>query len=519
MPQSDNSAAVSELEQQASLIAALQRPEVFPHTVGEIKLLETHISWVLLTGEFVYKIKKAVDFGFLDFSSLEKRKRFCEREVELNSQYSEGIYLEVVKICGTLDRPHLEKPELDGNGEAIEYAVKMRQFPEGKLFSELADDHRLQTKQINALAARLVEVHAEAETVRASSARLIEKACLGNIRALSWPPVNEANDLALVESLGIWTLDKLDSMHPIFKQREREGRVKLCHGDLHLANITLIDDKPVFFDCIEFNDDLRTVDTQSELAFLLMDLECRQQAALANSLLNRYLQLSGDYAGLAVLNFYKVYRALVRAKVNYLQARQDKAFQERTHHQLSYLKYLGLAKSYMHTRSPRIVITCGVSGSGKSTQALRFATENNAIHISSDIERKRLFGLQEHESSHSQIAQGIYSTEATQRTYARLLELAEQIVNAGFCVIVDASFLKCSQRQLFLQFASERKLAFQILHCTAPRAELEKRVRERQSCNDSASEAGLEVLAMQLQSQEALTDFEKQYVLKHNKLA
>lgn len=509
MTLSEKTAAMSVMEQQATLVAALQHAKAFPHGVSEIKLIETHISWVLLTGEYAYKIKKAVDFGFLDFSSLEKRRHFCEREVELNSQYSDGIYLGVVKISG---RP--DQPELEGSGDAIEYAVKMRQFAGGHLLSDLADDNRLHADLINALAERLVEVHAQAYAVKSASVRFIEKACLGNIRALAWPPVNDANDLALVEELGVWTLDKLDKLNPVFQERERKGKVKLCHGDLHLENITLVDNKPVFFDCIEFNDELRTVDIQSELAFLLMDLEYRQQAGLANKLLNRYLQLGGDYAGLRVLNFYKVYRALVRAKVNYLKANQDADFKQRTHHQLSYLKYLGLATCYLHKRLPRLTITHGVSGSGKSTQAERFAAENNAIHISSDIERKRIFGLRVTAESGSQLAKGIYTSSANQRTYKKLLDLAKEIIDAGYSVIVDASFLKRKYRDMFYYLALENELAFQILHCDATKSDLETRVRERHARGDSESEADIAVLHSQLDNQEVLTEFEKQFVLK-----
>ncbi|HFD79568.1 MAG TPA: aminoglycoside phosphotransferase, partial [Gammaproteobacteria bacterium] len=312
-----------------------------------------------------------------------------------------------------------------------------------------------------------------------------------------------------------WVGKQRAALENMLQRRKREGFIRECHGDLHLGNITLIDGRVTPFDCIEFNPGLRWIDVFSEVAFLLMDLDDRGYPSFDFRFLNGYLQHSGDYGGLGVLSWYKVYRALVRAKVAMLRRAQETpesaAWREAGE---EYHQYMVLAESYIRPPRPRLLITLGLSGSGKSTLARRLCERAGMIQLRSDVERKRLAGMAATERSGSGIASGLYSRERTAQTYERLAGLARQVVQAGYPVIVDASFLQRSWRERFHGLAGELGVPFTILDCEAPVEVLEQRIRERARAGRDPSEATLEVLHHQLETRQTVTGDEQPFVIR-----
>jgi predicted kinase len=301
-----------------------------------------------------------------------------------------------------------------------------------------------------------------------------------------------------------WSLRTWQALTPVFLDRRQSGFVRECHGDLHLRNIIYWQDRVIPFDCLEFSPGLRWIDVMSELAFLLMDLDDHRRPDLARRLLNAYLAITGDYAGLQVLRFYQVYRALVRAKVASLrlaQAPDPEAVEEISN-------YIRLAAFYTQAHKGRLVITHGLSGSGKTHISQQILEQAEVIRLRSDVERKRLFGLSAKDSSGSGEQQGIYHADDSAQTYARLLELAKDLVGWGYTVLVDAAFLQLRQRALFRDYAENRGIPFRILHCEAEADIQRQRVLARGEKGDDASEADLAILQWQLDRQQPLIDAE-----------
>jgi aminoglycoside phosphotransferase family enzyme/predicted kinase len=486
------------LAQQRRLIEALRDPRCYDHPVEKVELIETHISWVLLTGRYAYKVKKGVDFGFLDYATLEKRKHQCEEELRLNRRTAPQLYLQVVSIGGNEEAPVLHREP------AIEYAVVMQQFAQQALLSRVAERGELAAPHAIALAEMLAAFHAGVDVAPDDSP-------FGSPDAV-YHPVEE-NFAQVRERLSDAAqrqrLDTLEQQsHAFFvqhrkhfSQRKVEGFIRDCHGDLHLNNILLRDDDgaPLLFDCIEFNPNLRIIDVISELAFLLMDLEEHGRGDLAGLLLNRYLELSGDYAGLRLLRFYQGYRAMVRAKVATLRLDQpgvDAATRATVESELC--AYLDLAEAYARPARPRLLITHGLSGSGKSTVTQQLLTLPGVVRLRSDLERKRLFGLAAEDSSHSAPGEKIYSADASRRTYQRLRELATAALEGGYSVIVDATFLQRGERDTFRQLAREQSIPFTLLHFEADTATLQRRIAARAAKGYDPSEADNAVLQAQL---------------------
>jgi uncharacterized protein len=499
--------------QDSTLINSMLRPGIYAHETRDIHLVETHCAWVILTGDFVYKVKKPVDFGFLDFSTLQKRRYFCEEEIRLNRRFAPDIYLDVVSLTGTP-----QQPELSGQGEVLEYAVRMRQFPGNRLLSDLSSSNRLQAGHIDQLVLCIAKFHEQAACARPTDPfgkpSDIHHWAGENYQHIR-PLLRPDEDHALVERIRLWSEDEYQQLAPLLGKRKNEGAVRECHGDLHLGNITLIDGQVTPFDCIEFNPQLRWIDVMSEVAFLLMDLDGCEQSGFGWRFLNGYLEYSGDYPGLRVLRYYLVYRAMVRAKVAVLRRRQL----AETEHACSlatdeYLKYLRLAEAYASTGPVSLVIMHGLSGSGKSTIARKLAESMGFIHLRSDVERKRLAGLGQMDSSRSGTGTGLYTAERTGMTYMRLSELAETVLESGYSVIVDATFLKREYREHFHALSEKPGIPFLVLDCDAEEQELERRILSRATGKSDASEATLEVLHAQRLDQEVFTESEMQYVVR-----
>lgn len=498
----------------ATLIHALLSPASYPHPVNDLRLLETHISWVLLTGEFAYKIKKPVNFGFLDFSTLGKRKHWCEEELRLNSRFSTGLYLAVVAITGSEDTPRV-----DGTGEILDYAVKMRQFDQDDLLEALADSGALEIDDIRALAKKLADFHLSQAARLADTesdlgtVQTIRGAVEENFRQIA-PGLTSAEARSALENLRVWSARQLAELHDVFVTRRAHGFVRECHGDLHLRNIARIDGQITFFDCIEFNPQFSWIDVQSELAFLLMDMEQKQLPHLSNRLLNTYLEYTGDYAGLEVLQFYKVYRALVRAKVTVLKLKGGDLSEEEAHAVLrEYAAYIQLAQSYCQPRQPFVGLMHGISGTGKSTVAASLASEFDAITLRSDVERKRLFGLSPDARSDAAEKSQMYGDAASARTFAALERLATDLLKLGYPVLVDATFIAEQWRRPFLQLAQKLGIPFVIIECTASEQVILQRLAKRQLSRHDASEADANVMRSQRSSVEPFTADERSRVL------
>jgi aminoglycoside phosphotransferase family enzyme/predicted kinase len=472
----------------ATLVTALRATLAAP-----VEILETHISWVLLSGDHAWKIKKPVDFGFLDFSTLEKRRFYCEEELRLNRRLAPEMYLAVIPISGSPDAPIL-----DGDGPAIEYAVKMRRFPRNAQFDTLLAHDKLEAAHLDAVARKIAIFHQQALVAAPDSSFGTPEAVHLPVRqnfAQIHPLLDAPADLARLEALRVWSEAEFQRLAPFFAQRKEQGCVRECHGDLHLGNLAWFAGEAVPFDCLEFNENLRWVDVISEIAFLVMDLHDRQQPELAWRTLNVYLEEGGDYAGLAVLRYYLVYRALVRAKVAALSAARPTLGGEAL---ARCRDYLALADAFISPAVPFLVITHGLSGSGKTTLSGQLAMRRGAIRLRSDIERKRLFGLDGMARSGSTLDGGIYTQQAHQQTYRKLEDLTCALIKAGWPVVVDAAFLRHVEREAFRTLAKRCTADFAILDLQVPTAVLRERIMARDKAGNDASEATLAVLEKQL---------------------
>ncbi len=489
---------------QQRLIAELRDPARYPHVASSVQVIETHISWVLLAGHYAYKIKKALDLGFLDYSSLDARRVCCEEEIRLNRRTAPDIYLDVVPIGGSAEDPWF------GAQPVIEYAVRMRRFGAGQLVGDLLQRGQVTARHVDMFAATIARFHASLPPVDAAST-FGTPAC---IRAAAEQNFEQLLALAsdanrpLIEALHGATAAEYVACEGYFAARLAQGRVRECHGDLHLGNIVLVGDAPVPFDCIEFNPSLRWLDVMDEVAFTVMDMLHRGHPEFAWRLLNGYLEASGDYGGLSVLRFYLAYRATVRAKVSAIRAGQS-GLAERTRSEAwaACRSYLALAQGCLLRQRPMLIITHGLPGSGKTTFAQLALERMGAIRIRSDVERKRLFGLGMLEDSRARVGD-IYGEDATRRTYERLRGLAHQLLADGFTVIVDAAFLQRAERDAFRDLARGMSVPFAIASLHEPDSVLRERLRQRR--ND-ASEANIAVLEKLMEVQQPLSPDELAY--------
>ena len=475
-----------------TVVAAFtRRLEAEGHTVLR---RDTHISIVLLAGERAWKFRKPVDFGFLDFSSPAARHTSCVREVGLNARYAPGLYLGVETI-------HAD------NGGPVEDVVQMRRFDETDLLAAQLSEGELDDSRSAALLAFVGGLHASSPAAPAGygTPREVREQVEGALIGIE-PALHDGGLPARVAA-------SLERSHGALVQRHAQGHIRDCHGDLHTANVVWRDGHWQAFDCIEFNDSLRFIDPASDLAFLLMDLEHRGHRTLAHRLLDAWITASGEVDALAVLPLYRAYRALVRAKVNCLEARTAPPSHLTAAH-ASARALLMLAERYLAPPSPpTLVITHGVSASGKSSRAQGLVLSAGMIHLRADFERRRIAGLPLHARSNSQPGAGLYSEAHNRATYDRLASAAVSALLAGQSVVVDATFLRRAQRQRFRALARVCGAAFQIMACDAPEAVLRERLRRRSAAARDPSEATEEVLMMQLASREPLSADEQTFLL------
>ena len=476
----------------ASLVEALLRPDAFPHPAGDIELMETHISWVILAGNYAYKIKKPVVLDFLDFGTLEKRRHYCEEELRLNRPWAPELYLDVVSITGSA-----AEPVIGGDGEALEYAVKMLRFDQDLRLDRQLAAGLLTVRDMKELGQNIAARHAAAGRPDGTERERLTRQAIHYF----WENFDHLGDIIDEEEftfLHRWMAAELDRHEATLLQRFDDGFVRDCHGDLHLGNLVRLPSGITTFDCIEFNPDLRYTDVYADVGFLTMDLTEKGHPELAAHFLNRYLERSGDYEGAALLDLFFVYRCLVRAKVAAIRSRERESDAERSADTRDARDYSAMARRQVTRSRPVLIIMCGLSGSGKTWLAERLMAALPAIRVRSDIERKRLFGLEETAGSGSGIGEGIYAPEASEATYERLFALARNLLEARHHVVLDAAFLKRKQRESARAVASDAGVDAVLIYAKAPREVLRMRIERRATIKDEASEADLAVLDHQL---------------------
>jgi aminoglycoside phosphotransferase family enzyme/predicted kinase len=479
----------------ADLIEGLLSPSAYPHEVGKVELVETHISWVFLTGKFAYKVKKPVNFGFLDFATLAKRRHFCEEEVRLNRTWAPDLYIEVVPIILVGGKPHIA-----GAGEPVEYTVRMRQFAYDMRLDRQLVLGELGAEDMYELATEIARQHLDARPVEDCERllRVTQQQARDNYTALRGKVPG-----AFLAAQRRWMESKLEDYGPIMEERCEKGFFRECHGDLKLANIVRLAEGIRAFDCIEFNRDLREIDVVADYAFLTMDLKVRGAAHLASIFLNRYLEITGDYRGACLLPVYEVYRSLVRAKILSIKLRESRMTETAAGDRRAMKRYCALARLLTRQRRPLLVAMTGYSGSGKSWLSKRLVPGLAAIRLCSDLERKRLAQLAPTADSQSGIAGGIYDRATTDAVYEHLLRTAGELLRAGLNVIVDASFLSAARRDLVRRTTKDLGSGYVLLQTDAAETELHERLKDRTG-REAVSEADIAVLHHQLENADPL---------------
>ena len=482
----------------------------YPHRIENIQVKESHVSWVVLTGPFAYKIKKPVHYDFIDASSLERRKFLCDEELRLNRRFAPDLYESVVPI--TRDKGQLK---VGGSGVPLEYAVKMLQFEPSQELAKRLVRGDVTAEDMGSFGASLADCHLRAAVVPASASfgtfETVRKLVLDNFRPLERHLAGGTARNRL-ERLVHWTNETLARLKPLIESRRRAGAVRECHGDLHARNIVRWRQQWLPFDCLEFNPELRWIDVIADSAFLFMDLVSHGREDLAYEFLSRYLEESGDYASLGLLPLYASYYALVRAKVDALGV-ETASPAERRDLEGRLASRLATSVRFMDAKRPAIVIMHGVTASGKSTLSQQLVSAMPALRIRSDLERKRLEGVAPLAKRIFGVGEGAYSAASTQATYSRLLELADSALDGNCSVVVDASFLDAAHRATFRSLAHDRHCPFLIVSCASDSETLASRLRTRALNALDASEATEAVLDHQLRTLQPLTTAELQHAI------
>jgi aminoglycoside phosphotransferase family enzyme/predicted kinase len=462
--------------------------------VSTVRVVETHLSWVFLTGELAYKLKKPVSFPFVDLRSVERRAFYCAEELRLNRRFAPELYLKVCRVTLAGGRARIE-----GRGKLIDHAVCMRQFRAADELGALLASGGLASQALGAFGHELARLHEELpqpgedqpwgrpESVQALLTRNLAE-CLQTTGELG---TSEA-----LRSLSAAYAARIEAAAPWLARRRAGGRVRECHGDLHAGNLARYGGRLLAFDCIEFEPAFRWIDVAEEIACLYMDLRARRCGAHAQAFIGGYLFEGGDYGASRLLRLYGTHRALVRAKVAALRAAQA-APPDRAASREEHCRYLEVARELLAARRPRLVLMCGLSGSGKSWLAERLAPSLEAVRLRSDIERKRFAGLGARQRSGSALGQGLYSEPLSAATYERLRQCAAEALGGGLSVIIDATCQQREQRERLSSLGAACAATVHVVYCHAPREMLEARIAAREREAADASEAGSSVLALQ----------------------
>lgn len=486
-------------------LCALLSARAYPHPVENVELIETHISWVLLAGRFAYKIKRPVCYPFVDLRARDRRQFLCEEELRLNRRFAPQLYLDVCRIVAVDG-----EARINANGPVLEHAVRMRRFERADELDRLLDSWRIAPGELEAFGRALAVLHARFPSAEQAS----PWGQAANIRARTLRNLEECAEASAVfgatESVAALRQlleEKLTEAQPWMTVRRAGGRIRECHGDLHCRNVVRIDSRLVAFDCLEFDPALRWIDVADEIALLSSDLLARRRPVRAHAFLSGYLAESADYQACRILKLYQAHRALVRTKVAALTAAALPGGAERTSLRGEHDRLLACAGGFLGRSAirPKLVVMSGLSGSGKTWLAHQLAPRLAAMHLRSDLERKRRAGLAPLDSSHSNVGEGLYTPNQTDAVYANLAEAAEHVLCGGFTVIVDATFLRRAQRAQFLALAHRLNVPLRLVLCEAPTSVLRARLRTRAQDRGDASEANWSVLDWQIAHLENLS--------------
>jgi aminoglycoside phosphotransferase family enzyme/predicted kinase len=486
----------------------LLTPAAYPHPVEAVELVQTHVSWVLLTGTYAYKIKRPVRYEFIDLRSMDQRAFFCNEELRLNRRFAADLYVDVCKVTSQAD-----VVRIDGPGVVIDHAVRMRQFRREDELDRLLESDDIEPPELYRFGRSLAEIHERLPVASADSGHgtpeTVRSLILGNleqcIRAQTSPRLR-----ARLYELRPVVAQRLTLVASSIARRVTTGRVRECHGDLHSRNVVRRDGDLLAFDCMEFDPALRWIDVADEIAFLLMDLEALRRPAHAHAFLTGYLAQSGDYEALRVLDLYKAHRALVRAKVTALAATglpDAVDNDDRTTTQCE--SYVDGACASLAVARPQLYLMSGVSGSGKTWLATRLAPRLRAVHLRSDDERQRPRVRVPPSGAHDAgVAVGRYAPEARASVYEHLAQCAEDALRGGYPVIVDATFGRRQDRRRFHDLAASLGLTARVIHCQAEPGVLRARISGRLAQGTDASEADVAVLQWQEAHEEPLLESE-----------
>lgn len=486
------------------LIRGLLDPAAYPYPVGKVELVQTHISYVFLAGDFVYKIKKPVNFGFLDFTTLAKRRYYCRQEVILNRRLCPEAYLGVVRVAWQGGRLRLE-----GRGKAVEYAVKMRRLPADRMMNTLLAAGKVSPSMVEAVAERLADFHG-----RAATSPAIARYGAWAIRIAweehfdQWAPfIGDTITADQDRYLRAYVRSFFLRQRPLLERRVQQGRIRDCHGDVRSESVCFVDGICIF-DCIEFNRRFRYTDVAGDIGFLAMDLDFHGRPGLADVLVRHYARAAADPEALDVIGFYKCYRACVRGKVESFRLDQaEVSAEEKEQARSAARRYFRLACQYAAEQPPPLLlITCGLVATGKTMLAQALGEAAGISVVSSDLVRKELAGLAPRERRFEPFGKGIYSSRFTQRTYKALLERAGLALAEGRSVIIDATFAQRHHRQRARELAQAMGARFLCLECRAEEDVIRHRLEERLRAGRDASDARWEIYEAQRQTFEPVRE-------------
>jgi aminoglycoside phosphotransferase family enzyme/predicted kinase len=481
------------------LVDAMLQPGFYPHHPETVDLVQTHISFVFLAGDEVYKVKKSVRFSFLDFSTDEQRRRFCAEELRLNRRLAPGVYLEVVGISRRGDGFALTAAD---DPAVVEHAVHMRRLPDERMLDRLLDAGRATPAMIEQVADVLVEFHRNAEDGS-------ELAAGGDPAVIARLFEDDTREVAPFHGRTISAADDADIQRycrrflaghdPLLRRRQAEGRIRDGHGDLHTEHICFTAHGVAIFDCIEFNPAFRQRDVAADLAFLAMDLEYHGRADLAARLVQRYAERSGDPELPRLVPFYACQRAYIRGKVDSLKSIEPEVpDRDRAAAADSARRHFALAYRYTWSEARLLVVVVGLSGSGKSTVAAALCERTGFVHINSDTTRKRLAGL----PPTARPGPSLYTPAQSARTYAAMYAAAAESLVAGRGAIIDATFQRRVDRDAARRVAQDAGVPVLFVECTCPEAEVRRRLTEREQRSDDASDADWAIFLQQQRTAE-----------------
>jgi aminoglycoside phosphotransferase family enzyme/predicted kinase len=480
------------------ILKSLMKPAAFPVSTDMVELIQTHVSWIFLTTTHAFKLKKPVNFGFLDFATIDRRRFYCNEELRLNRRLCPDIYEAVVEL-----RETPSGAAFHGSGQVIDYAVMMKRLPANRMLDRLVERGEVSAADMKNVAAVISRFHAAAE----KSAYISDYGSLDKI-LYNWrenfeqlasfeTTTLQATDREVIRS---WVIKFTETNRALFNRRVEHGFIRECDGDLHLENICLADDKVYIFDCIEFNERFRFCDTAADIAFLLMDLDFHGRSDLSEAAISKYIETSGDSELGDLIDFYKVYRAVVRGKVESFRLNDEGISAEaRESARQRAISYFRLARGYIERPKliPTLFITCGTMGCGKSTLSGQLSFELGIKNYDSDVIRKQIAGLSPETAVHEDFGQGLYSESITTKTYRELERLAEHELNGGHSVIIDASFQNTDERTRFAELAGRRKAGFTILMVSCDDDEQKRRLESRSADGRSVSDGRIELLEQQ----------------------